>query len=374
MAKINRYYSKRRKQRQHEAIVNKLIERASRLPDISNEEERLCEASYRRATAAMAQVLEAERLDNSFHKVIVRVPVEDNKLNDNPPRLDIELTLDGELKDRPFRLVVDFDTEQPSAKAVFAANSQGADAAKHGSASKQEANDIVQEDQGDMEKSFSSVTDLVSEEDEGPTRENVSKQPSKKSAARSDSRTSIEPPTGVERATPGCGRRHSEEKMIATIRWDEDAIATNVVQSTMEVTASLPDKPETPQEMRKATPDGQSDKEDTHESQEEVPSDPEEAAVARQTRGAPKQRKAAKKSISRIQSVLQLEKQEDRRRDAERKRQQRRKASSADRGDQDQASPSYGSACPTGRLQPSALSASVAAALKDIHALEYASR
>lgn len=146
-----------------------------------------------------------------------------------------------------------------------------------------------------MKKSFSSVADLMSEEDKGPTRENVSKQPSKKSAARSDSRTSIEPPTGDERVTPGCGRRHSEEKMIATIRWDENAIAMNVVQSTMEVTASLPEKPETPQEMRKATPDGQPDKEDTHESQEEV-------AVARQTRGAPKQRKAAKKSISRIQS------------------------------------------------------------------------
>lgn len=102
---------------------------------------------------------------------------------------------------------------------------------------------------------------------------------------------------------------------------------TEAVQNEIEVVTSPSDKSYTSQEIREDAPDGQSNIENINEIREEATENSRKTIIAREARGIPRQRKAARKSISRMHLVIQYEKQESRRRDAERKKQQRRKAS-----------------------------------------------
>lgn len=112
-------YHRLRRQRQHEAAVAKLVQRAKQLPKITDEEDRECEESYRRTVTALARVFEAERESETFHKVVVGIPVKEIVESDDSPHIDVEMTLDGELKGRPFDLVIRFRDDIPSASAQF---------------------------------------------------------------------------------------------------------------------------------------------------------------------------------------------------------------------------------------------------------------
>lgn len=220
---------------------------------------------------------------------------------------------------------MDFDGDQPNARATFTTTSQMTSAIEYEPALRQETNNEIQENDNSMNKSFSSISDIASELDEKPVEANATtttmQKILEKGAENSNSATRVKSSTKNEIATPGRSEIRSERGIIAAITLDEKTIMTEAVQNEIEVVTSPSDKSYTSQEIREDAPDGQSDIENINEIHEEETENSRKTTIAREARGVPRQRKAARKSISRMHLVIQYEKQESRRRDAERKKQ-----------------------------------------------------